>query len=236
HEGFELAIPSPIIPVNLQLGMRFTQNNFEGDQVTDFYRDEGRDQVFLTTGLFRRADGCCPWQWGVVFDWLHDEYWVDADFSQLRVEISRLTACGHEWGFLAAVGTGEENFRGQELLDFSDFEFDLGAEPTDYYGLFWRRSTAACGEWRALVAITEHSNFMLGGDFWLPLGHCLALDGDFTFLLAEKSGFRGQQEEAFGIGLSLVWYPHRGVQHAAGNPLRPLLGVADNARFFVNRK
>ncbi|MDH3718686.1 MAG: hypothetical protein OES79_11255 [Planctomycetota bacterium] len=234
HQGFEIAVPSPIVPISFQLGLRFTQSNFEGNQVTDSYRSDSREQVFLTTGLFRRADGCCPWQWGVVFDWMHDEYWVEADFSQVRLEISRHTRCGNEWGFLAAFGTGEENFDDQRIRELEDFDF--GAKPTDYYGVFWRRATAACGEWRLLAGVTERSDTILGGDFWLPVGSCLALDGDFTFLIAENDGLRGQQEEAFGVGLSLVWYPYRPPRNVAGNPLRPLLRVADNARFFVNRK
>ncbi|NIN07166.1 MAG: hypothetical protein GTO76_00505 [Planctomycetales bacterium] len=236
HEGFELSIPSPLRPVNMQLGMRFTQNNFAGDQVTENYRRDGREQIFLTAGLFRRGNACCPWQWGVVFDWLHDEYWVDADLSQIRVETSWLTRCGNEWGFLAAVSTGDENFDDQLIDDLDDFNFDFGAEPTDYYGIFLRRATAACGEWRLLAGVTEHSDAILGGDFWLPVGNCLALDGDFTFLIAEHSGSRGQREEAFGVGLSLVWYPYRPPRNVAGHSLRPLLPVADNARFFVNRR
>ncbi|MEK6248309.1 MAG: hypothetical protein N2C12_09030, partial [Planctomycetales bacterium] len=72
-----------------QVGARFVQSNFNGDQTTGVFRSDDRAQTFFTAALFRRSTDCCPWQYGVAFDTMRDHYYYKADLSQLRIEVSR---------------------------------------------------------------------------------------------------------------------------------------------------
>ena len=81
YQGFNHAMPFCNDIMCAQLGARWTENNFDGSLFTS----ETRNQVFLTTGLFRRVD----WglQAGIVFDYQHDEWDYEIDLAQLRGEI-----------------------------------------------------------------------------------------------------------------------------------------------------
>jgi hypothetical protein len=234
QEGFEIGIPAPLYPIGVQFGMRFTQSNFEGDQTTDSFRDDGHDQIFLTAGLFRRFDGCCPWQYGVVFDWRHDNYWVETDMSQIRFEISRANCWGNEFGFLMSQWTGDEKFHDEDANQAG--QLSSGIRPTNFYSVFWRRPTEIMGEWRFMAGVTGDSGALLGGDFWLPVGRCLALEGDWAFLLTDDGGRTGQRTDAYGVGLNLAWYPYRTPRNVADHPYRPVMPVANNSRFFSRVK
>lgn len=235
HEGFNLGAPFPLLDchplchnIGMQFGMRFLQSNFQGDRATGGFIDEGRYQSFLTAGLFRRANEYSPWQFGIAYDWQHDQYYYEEDFSQIRFEISRFGWCGNEVGVTLAFG-GEER-----VVNAAQQNFKL--RPTDYYLLFLRRSLGCDGEWRVYAGPTGVGDGIFGGEFMLPVSDCLAIEGSATFMFPGEANSTGQREETSAIGLNFVWYPYRRGRCAVGSPFRPLLGVGDNGRFFVDRR
>ena len=121
HEGFNFGAPLGIFDWGWQIGAEATQSNFSGDDAVD-PRSADRNQFFVTGGFFKRARDW-GFQWGVVYDWLHDDYYVKADMKQIRSDTSFLFPGGvHEIGYFGAYGMGGGNW---VLIDRPAEQFHL---------------------------------------------------------------------------------------------------------------
>jgi hypothetical protein len=222
----------PSEPFAAQLGFRATQNNFSGSSITD----DDRRQFFVTGGFFRRVD----WglQGGVVFDYMHDEWYYDAiDLNQIRGEVSWVFPCQHELGFWFTQGmsdtTSTSEFRTAPAVFTTVTE---GWEPTDIYAAFYRRKFQDCGaEGRLFGGFTGESDGIIGADVNLPISDRFALRSGFTYLIpSEGKSTGGFAEESWNVGVSLVWYP--GCRNSRNQDYnRPLFNVADNGSFMIDR-
>ena len=232
HEGLNLGMPlGDPWGIGFQAGVQAVHSNFSGDQVAGARRND-RDQVFFTTGIFRRPV-CGGLQWGVAFDFLHDSYYDSADMAQIRTEISLARPDHREIGFWGAFGANDD-----------DITFSQGAalttspvEPVDVYALFYRRHFSGGGQGRVWVGLTSESDTLFGGEITVPLGTSWALENNFTYMLPEEGrGTGAQQNESWSVMMQLVWYPGRHAECVGKDPYHPLLGVADNTWFLVNRR
>ena len=232
HEGLNLGMPlGDPWGIGFQAGVQAVHSNFSGDQVVGA-RSNDRDQVFLTTGLFRRPS-CGGLQWGVVFDFLHDTYYDSADLAQIRTEISLARPDHREIGFWGAFGGGEDDitFIQNGALTTSP------VEPIDVYALFYRRHFSGGGQGRGWVGLTNESDTIFGGEITVPLGTSWALENNFTYMLPKEGrGTGSQQEECWSVMMQLVWYPGRHAACVNKSPYQPLLGVADNTWFLTGRR
>lgn len=228
YYGTNWAIPMPcsVHGLGVQVGFRGTTSNFSGAESTD----ATRNQYFVTGGLFRRAD----WglQGGVVVDYLHDNWYYQADLYQVRGELSWMYPQCHELGFWFTVGddgqTVASDVNGQTINEL--------LTPTDLFAFFYRRRFENFGQGRFYAGFTGESDGLLGADFQMPISECWALETNFTYLIPEESdGPTGFQEESWNVAVGLVWYP--GVRNAFSQDYyRPLFNVADNGSFMVDRQ
>ncbi|WP_146527962.1 DUF6666 family protein [Novipirellula artificiosorum] len=214
----------------LQLGARATQSNLSGAEFTS----EQRNQVFLTAGLFRRVD--YGLQYGLVFDYLNDDWYFQSDLTQLRGELSWVSNQCHVWGMQFMAGLGDDtsdtvvrNAAGSNVSSTITFE------PTDQYRLFYRRLLHNAGSWDAFAGWTDQDDGLLGANLSLPLRQNLSLATGASFLIPnEGSNSGGNQEESWNISLGLIYRP--GGPMGCGRYCRPLFDVADNGSFMVDRK
>jgi hypothetical protein len=234
-QGFNLAAPLPLFHyhplchnIGMQFGMRFVQSNLNGHFADGNFNDDPREQMFVTAGLFKRANEHSPWQYGIAYDWMHDDYFYQADVSQLRLEVSRFGWCGNEVGIMAAFRAGDDNV----VLPQQSFTL----EANDYYAVFLRRALACDGEWKVYAGPTGNGDGMLGAEVWLPVSDTFALEGGATYVFAKEGQPTAQSQDSYAIGLNLIWYPYRRARCAAGSPFRPLIDVADNGNFFLERQ
>lgn len=215
--------------IGYQVGAQWVHSNFQGDRSDGgLLRDSSRNQVFVTAGLFHRAWDHHGWQWGVVYDWLQDNYYLDINLGQVRTELSYLTCCGHEIGFWGAFGV-----RNDQQPD----DDDIPVRPTDLYALFYRYTTPIGGQGRLWGGGTGSKDGLLGADFRVPVSNRFDLTGAFNYLIPGEGSSDGTAliEESWGLSMQLVWYVGRGKHGVHHTPYRPLLGVADNSVFFVDR-
>ncbi|MFV1967042.1 MAG: DUF6666 family protein [Pirellulaceae bacterium] len=234
EEGFNWGTPLPGTygAIGAQFGLRATQSSLSGTEFTD----TTRNQIFLTTGLFRRVD----WglQGGVVLDYLSEDWYSPIDMMQIRAEASWVFPCRHEFGFWFTANTNTQT----KTSVFS------GATPsaietwqaTDLYAFFYRRRY----EWhpgaesRIFAGFTGDSDGLIGADARLPVGPNWALQTDFTYLVpSEGTGTSGggYREEGWNVAISLVWYP--GSQgFGESDYFRPLLNVAGNGTFLMDQR
>lgn len=213
--------------IGFQLGAQGVQSDFSGYNVNGD-SDDNRNQVFATAGIFARAPNNHGWQLGVAFDWLQDNYYVDVSLDQVRAELSYVTFCGSEiGGWIASSSTTDD-----------DEQTGVTYEVTDLYALFFRQRVASGGEGRIWGGGTGDGNGLVGADFRVPLNNRWALAGAVNYIIAQDgAGGEGLQEEAWGLTVNLVWHPFRPRCGASNNgPYRPLLNVADNTTFMVDRE
>jgi hypothetical protein len=207
-----------------QVGFEVTQSDLESSTIIT----DHRNQFFLTAGLFHRAPCCGGWDLGVVFDWLHDDFYQEFELGQIRGEIGYWFDGCNEVGFDFAVGLWEDNTADQ-FTPIGARTYDV----IDQYFFFWRHRLACRGDIRFGGGFTSNSGGLVGADFNVPIAKSWAIEGGFDYLI---SGGRTDSisNETWNIGINLVWYPG-GTARCACLPYRPLLGVADNGSFMVTR-
>lgn len=211
-----------------QFGLRATQSNFSG---ADFTEDK-RYQIFLTTGLFRRVDNGL--QYGVVFDYLNQDWYFQSDHMQMRGELSWKTRGCHVFGF-RATGAFHNGNSSTILRDSSGNRFgsSLSYGGTDQYRFFYRYLLACGGQWDAFGGWTDKDDGLVGASFNVALHHKLSLATTTTFLIpreGDESG--GNREEGWNLGIGIVYRP--GGPKGCGRYGEPLFDVADNGSLLVD--
>jgi hypothetical protein len=233
--GFEggINLASPLFGgwngIGVQTGVGGTLTNFNG---ADFTRDD-RGQLFITAGVFRRVD----WglQWGLVYDYLHDDWYGTANLSQIRGEVSWVVPEGSELGFLFAASEDHDTVTGTLQTGTAiPTTFTETWTVNDYYALFLRHSFCGGGQARIFAGWTGTSDGILGADAFIPLNENWSLRNSFTYIIPQQGPLDGGNvQESWNLSMQLVWYP---CAHPCGvDYYRPLLNVANNGTFFVNR-
>ncbi len=183
-----------------------------------------RRQYFATAGLFRRADACGGFQFGVAYDYLHDIYYQSADLQQIRSQTGYVIDDVYEVGYYGAYGVG------------TDRVFDGKLDPTDMFVLFVRRNFENGGDGRLWGGATGNGDGLLGVDLWVPLGKGFALENRVNYMIPKEGrGDVARTRESWGLVAQLVWYPGQNARCQQKNPYRPLFNVADNSLFMVDR-
>jgi hypothetical protein len=236
HEGLNFggALGDPW-GMGYQLGFQAVQSNLTGFQ-TDPANDgpldtNGRDQLFFTGGIFRRAI-CGGLQGGVVFDFVHDNYYDKADLRQIRSESALVFDHGvSEIGYWGAYGINRERF--VIPTDPDNFVF---LQPNDIFAGFYRRHFSGGGQGRLWAGATGAGQGIIGGEATVPLGTSWALENNFVYVIPKTSATEGApREESWSVTINLVWYPGRCARDVFQNPFQPLFGVSDNSAFLVRR-
>lgn len=221
-----------------QIGGRVVNSNLSGYDQTNtlgYFEDDPRNQYFITVGLFRRFRHCTGFQWGAVYDYLQDDYYDDVSLHQVRAEISYRGPKQLEFGFWAAINAGDDDalsiFGQETVTSFTSWE------TTDQYNLFLRWTSCSGNEFRVWGGATGDSDGIVGADFRLPFDDRFAIAGVANYLIpGDGAGPVGAQEEAWGIGMNLIWYPGRTAVCASHSKWRPLFQVANNATMVPRLK
>ncbi len=214
----------------LQAGVRAAQSNLSAAAFTD----ESRNQVFVTGGLFRRVD--FGLQYGLVVDYLYDDWWFRNDLVQLRGELSWNDSCGHEFGYQFMAGVNDSS--GQtSVFDIAGAELNriVGFEAVDQHRFFFRGQTAGGGEYQAFAGGTGSSDGLIGLTMTSAMRNRLALQGGAAYLIpseGRRSG--GFENESWNLSMGIVFRPGGG-SFGRGYS-RPLFDVADNGTFMVDRQ
>ena len=228
HEGVNFGGPlGDPWDCGFQVGFQAVQSNFFGSP-TVANDGNGRDQLFFTAGIFRRAI-CAGLQGGVVFDYMRDNYFSQADLKQIRSETSLLFDNWHEVGYWGAYGVSKDRLDlGGQSLEF--------LQPNDIFALFYRRHFTGGGQGRIWGGLTGMGEGVIGADATIPLGTSWALENNVIFVIPDAGPATGAQEqESWSVSIQLVWYPGRSSRCVFQNPHHPLFWVADNSSFLVRR-
>jgi len=232
--GFNLGIPLCRLSngfLSGQFGLRSVNTNFNGNEFTD----EERRQLFITTGLYRRVDQ--GFQFGVVADILHEEWFTESDLVQVRGDLSWVYPSGHVFGFRYATNVQDEETEG--TFDGNDF-FDFLQTTDDNYRFYYRRNAPWGGWGEAFFGWADAAQTIIGLDVDVPVTEFIAFQSNFTAflnddLVPDDSNFQGgNQNEAWSLSVGISFRPQgRGWYRSYD---RPFLPVADNGTFVVRRE
>jgi len=231
HEGLNYG--APLISLfgrdfGYQIGAQVTHSNFKGNRVVE-QNDDARHQIFLTGGYFQRVEA---WgiQSGVVFDYFHDDYYDRADLKQIRSETSLRLGELREIGYWGAYNVGGDTVQVSKW-------FSQCLQPEDLFAVFYRRHFSGGGQGRLWAGLSGNGDVFFGAETTVPMGTNWALENNFAYLLPQEgAGSDGQGQEIWAVSIQLVWYPGRPARCVFRDPYQPLLNVADNSMFMVERK
>lgn len=218
------------LDLSSQLGVRATQSSLSGAEFTE----DARNQVFVTGGLFRRVD--FGLQYGLVVDYLYDDWWYRNNLTQLRGEISWNDNCGREFGYQFMASSDSSTSR-TRLIGAGGVIANgtVSFEPTNQHRLFLRGNTARGASYMAFAGGTDRGDGLLGGILTSNFRTRFAVQGGVTYLIPSESNRAGGFEnEAWNLSMGIVFRP--GGKHGAGRYCRPMFDVADNGTFLVDRK
>ncbi len=233
-EGFNFGAPlGDPWGCGFQAGFAAIQTNFSGDQSNSdsVMRTADRHQYFVTAGFFRRAD-VGEIQWGVVFDYMHDDYYQSSDLQQIRTETGWLFSECNEIGYSGAYSISTDR-----MTNYFGRNIDGKLDPTDQFVLYFRHYFQNGGDGRIFGGATGEGDGLIGADFWVPLGGNFALQNSFNCLIPKegRGAAGGQEKESWGLMLNLVWCPGREAACVGRSTYRPVLNVADNGQFMVKQ-
>ncbi|MEM7785059.1 MAG: DUF6666 family protein [Planctomycetota bacterium] len=233
YQGMNFGLPLCRISCGLfsgQFGFRTTQTNFDGSLDTS----ADREQLFVTGGFFRRVD--YGMQYGVVFDYLNDEWFSDAEVVQLRGEIGYVYSGGTTFGFRFATNLQD---------DFTNATFggntftNLNTTTDDNYRFFVRYDAPNGGFGDFFAGWSESDQAIIGLDSDLPLTNRLSMQAGFNYYLSDQGlpagaiGQGGNAGEAYNIYVGIAFRP-RGREFYRSYE-RPLFPVADNGSMLIQR-
>ena len=228
QEGLVIAGPlSPYHGSSFEFGIRGVHTNLAGYQTDDVSTGSGRNQGYLTAGVFRRPHYGSGFQGGAAWDYLVDDFEVTHQTSRVRAELSYLTPLAWEFGFW---GSGDVSTTVRRVAG-EDREF----EAVDVYALFVRRQLGGVRN-RGWLGLTDDGEVILGGESRLPLGPCWALGVEGSRLFADgKRGPEAAVREGWALGVSLVYVPRAGVL-APPNKHSPVFGVAGPSTYYTRAR
>ena len=231
NEGFNVGAKIPFLDWGYQFGYEATQSELSGDSNTN--DSNAFTQSFVTAGLFHRTpDGL---QGGVAWDWMHDERNQGVDLAQFRAELSFVTCGCHECGVTTAFHLNDRQFQIGTTGGEAPTPIFTTFQATNQYLLFYRLHGCRGGEGRVFGGVTDNSDGIVGADFLLPLVSCWSLQSEFTYLIPDSGGSTSpSQQEAWNLGINLVWHWKGHARECHSNPYRPLFNVADNGSFIVD--
>ncbi len=234
HEGMNFGAPiGDPWGFSYQVGFQATHSNFLGNESIEggllpHVSGAGRNQIFLTAGVFRRAFGG-GMQTGVVFDLFYDDYYRATTLQQIRSETAFVLSDLREIGYWGAYGISQDT-----ITDLG--KFDTLLDPTDIFAAFYRRHFTGGGQGRVWLGLSGDGDVVCGLDGTVPLGTSWALENNFTALFPKHGRRNGRTDEAWSVSIQLVWYPGRSARRVFLNPSQPLFYVADNSWFLVDRR
>ena len=223
--------------VNASLGAAYGLYDLHGRLTANGSSTE--QQLFLTAGLFHRANGQCGdvWTWGASYDYLHDNnYGVVAeaiDLHQIRFMFGRTLNPRNEIGIWGAVGVSDDDYQGVFFGSGSK------VESQDQINLYWRRYYSMGGETMLYAGLAD-PNFTVDGNGnssvnedddlreivlglrgTAPLTSNLGLFGGVHYVIPSASG-GDMDEENWNTVFGIMWV------HGSNLPLLP---TADNGWF-----
>ncbi len=212
-----------------QMGVRSVNSEFSGTP----FSSNNRDQVFVTTGVYRRVDNGL--QFGVVGDFLFESWYTNTTVVQVRGDLGWVYAGGNTIGVRFAENVQDDVTDGV----FNGTAFTgLVTSSLDNYRIYYRQNCSWGGYSDVYLGWSDEKHVVGGMDYDVPMGECWALQSSFTYYMPENerelTASGGNANEAWNVAVGLVFRPQGRAWYR--NYDRPILPVADNGSMVMRRR
>ena len=254
--GLNAGAPLPFLDrlgIGGQLGASYGVFDWAGRESNGAERqNQPQQQIFVTTGIFRRAKDCQLFNWGIGFDWMFNRNFgvlaQSPTMGQWRAMVGVNLNTWNELGVWGTVSQIEDSklFDGSAALRLPTGTV-INYRPRSQANLFWHHKYAFGGDTWLWVGATERPRLgargtqtpiIIGGSMNVPLNYSLAIYGSFTYVTSSFASANavGSENDITNIQLGLAWYPGAKARSrtVAGRCWAPYLPMANNGNFFVD--
>jgi len=195
-----------------------------------------QQQLFLTTGLFRKSTCKSGWNVGVVYDWMWNKgfgvFATETNFGQLRLQGGYLCQQTNEFGLWGTIETNRSHVESQHI----PLTFRAIAQVNGY----WKHIFQNCATTMLWMGIPYKKSlsfstgragkFIIGGNFCAPLNNKLCIEGHASYMVPHSaSGGYKQRYYAANICFEL--------KYAFGGRCsyyNPYMSIGNNSNFITD--
>jgi hypothetical protein len=220
-----------------------------------------QQQIFVTAGVFRRADADHRLSAGFAHDWMFNNlfgtYANSPTVSQWRVQVAYALGACNEIGLWGAI------------RDRSSTRNNVGApgltqtyQAIDQLNLFWHHKWQRFGgdSWLYVGMPDQRrlnqnpanaapsgaggslGEFILGANWLVPISDCVSVYANTVYMKPSahpgvaSNGAIAATQEFWDISVGLAFYPQRAARSStvAGRTWMPYMPLANNSNFFVD--
>lgn len=229
--------------VGAQAGVSYGGYKWDGQSFPTTEPSAWNSQVFMTGGLFKRADKGWRFNAAAVFD-----YMVSDNFSIVASEPS----FGQFRGLLSVPVSGHDEIGSWVAVHESSSTQGLSApfspgtvtfQAIDQYNVFWKHWFDGGTVANLYFGFNGHQlnqgtqgTWVIGGGIEVPFSDRLALYGDFAYMRpSATTGDGAAFQNSYNISVGIAWYPCTCLRQRSicNRGWVPGLPVANNGSFFV---
>jgi hypothetical protein len=228
-----------------QTGITYGVYDFDGrieDAPTTNTR-ESQQQIFVTTGFYRKAGADQRLSFGVVYDWMFNTEWgsfgTSPNLGQWRGQVEYALSNSNGVGFYGCL----RDLRALEEV----VRVPVDTRPISQVNMFWHHKFDEGADSWLWVGIPERDrlsgdgslgDWIVGANIQVPLSEKLALYGNAQYMHPSQSaGEVASVESTWNVGAGVMWYlgGHARSQSLNGKCWTPYLPVANNSTFLVDQ-
>jgi hypothetical protein len=241
--GLNSAMPVPGLSdygIGWQLGTTYGVYDWDGNS----NGAKSQQQVFVTTGFYRKGDDDQRLSFGIVYDWMINDSWgthgVAPTLGQWRGQIEYALSDTNAVGGYACV---QDRSSSQWCLN----NHLVRDRAVDQVNLFWHHKFLSSGADSWLWAgLPEHDrlggdgslgDWIVGANLQVPITDRLAVYGNAQYMHpSAAAGQIASLESDWNVGVGIMWYfgGHAASSSVNGNRWLPYMPVANNSTFLVD--
>jgi hypothetical protein len=228
--------------IGWQLGASYGLYDFSGRPAPATQLTGAQQQIFVTTGFFRRAKSGQHLSFGFVHDWMvnnnYSQFALSPTLSQWRGQVEwafsgrnslGLWGTFHDKSYIGDRPDNHNQFRAiSQINAFWHHKYALGADT-------WLRIGMPLSQ--QFVGNGLAGSAIVGATAQVPLNERLALYANAMYMAPNTApGPNGASRDAYNISMGIAWYPGRNARTptVGGGCWMPYLPLGNNSNFLVD--
>lgn len=221
-----------------QLGASYGAYNFDGNPDRTIPTTIAQQQIFVTTGFFRRGSSESRWSGGIVYDWMVNNSFGTLSQSptlgQGRSQFEYAYTARSSIGILGCWGT----LRDTRIVAGNPVAYRPVTQGNLFWHYKWTRWSADTYMWGGVVQANlegggnAYPTKTFGGTLNLPVTERIAIYTTGQYWDARSASVAGQEVFDFSVGFQ--FHPQRTAvsRTVLGRQWAPYLPVANNVSFL----
>ena len=231
--------------IGWQLGMSYGVYDFDGGAPVNSAKSQ--QQIFVTTGFYRKAAGDQRLSFGIVYDWMINNQWgfygVNPTMGQWRGQAEWAVSGSNAFGIYGCL---HDRYSVQSLT-YQQTRYTVRNQSLTQVNLFWHHKFDSGADSWLWVGAPEKirlnapgslGNFIVGANIQAPIGDRLALYGNAQYMHpTATAGTVASSEQGWNIGAGIAWYfgGYAKSHKINGKCWLPYMPLGNNSNFLVDQ-